>query len=84
MDFIDGQIDQLKNEREQLEAKTREDKKAFVAKLLDSDDIKKELSEHSNYYNDALIKMNEEVVLLDRKEEEKKHKGFFDRLLELL
>ena len=83
MDFIDGQIDQLKSEREQLEAKTREDKKAFVAKLLDSDDIKKELSEHGDYYNEALAKMNEEVVV-EKKEEEKKHKGFFDRLLELL
>lgn len=86
MDFIGGQIDQMKAEKEQLITKTNEDKNAFIKKLVDGEDIKSQLSENSSYYIDALKQMDSDCVdvSLQGKDDDNSEKGFFSRLLDLL
>ena len=86
MDFIDGQIDQMKAEKEQLITKTNEDKNTFIKKLVDGEDIKSQLSENSSYYIDALKQMDLDCVdaPLQGKDDDNSEKGFFSRLLDLL
>lgn len=86
MDFIGGQIDQMKAEKEQLITKTNEDKNVFIKKLVDGEDIKSQLSENSSYYIDALKQMDLDCVdaPLQGKDDDNSEKGFFSRLLDLL
>ncbi len=85
MDFIGGQIDQMKAEKEQLIAKTNEDKNVFVRKLVDGEDIKRQLSENSSYYVDALKQMDLDCVDAPLQgKSDNSEKGFFSRLLDLL
>ena len=82
MDFIGGQIDQMKAEKEQLMVKTNEDKNAFVKALLENEDIRTELSENNDYYSNAVKQMG--IDANTDVSERGNTKGFFSRLLDLL